>query len=160
MQRIVTIAREEMNHIGGQELLLPVVQPAALWQETGRYETIDESLTRFQDRGKQNLVLAMTHEEVITDMARHVIQSHRQLPLMVYQVQTKFRDEARPRGGLVRLREFMMKDAYSFHQDERDLAAFYAIVADSYAGRLLCPLRYSCPRCRIRHRNDGWGHRP
>ena len=133
MQKITAIAREEMNRVGAQELLLPVAQPAALWRQTGRYESIDESLVRFRDRGGQDMVLAMTHEEAVTDLARHVIQSYRQLPIMLYQVQTKFRDEARPRGGLIRLREFIMKDAYSFHQDDRDLAAFYALVAEAYA---------------------------
>lgn len=133
VHRIATLAREEMNRIEGQEMLLPLVQPAAIWRETGRYYSVDESLSRFQDRGGQDMVLAMTHEEAATDMARHVIESHRQLPMMVYQIQTKFRDEARPRGGLIRLREFLMKDAYSFHADERDLDAYYEKVKKAYA---------------------------
>jgi len=132
LQRIATMAREEMNRIEGQEVLLPLVHPASIWRETGRYHTVDESLSRFQDRGGQDLVLAMTHEEAVTDMARHVIESHRQLPMMVYQIQTKFRDEARPRGGLIRLREFIMKDAYSFHADEGDLDAYYEKVKKAY----------------------------
>ncbi len=132
MQRIAEIARDEMNRIGGQELLLPVAQPASLWRETGRYAAIDASLARFTDRNRQEMVLAMTHEEAVTDLARHVIQSHRQLPVMVYQIQTKFRDEARPRGGLIRLREFQMKDAYSFHADAQSLTEFYGRVTAAY----------------------------
>lgn len=132
IRNIEQIAREEMDRIGGQELLLPVAQPAALWRETGRYEAIDASLARWKDRTGQEMVLAMTHEEAVTDLARSVIDSYRQLPLMVYQIQTKFRDEARPRAGLVRLREFIMKDGYSFHANSDDLDRYYDRVVDAY----------------------------
>lgn len=132
LSNITQITREEMNKVGGQEVLLPVVQPKNLWEESGRYETVDSSLVRFRDRNKQELVLAMTHEEVVTDLVRSFVSSYRQLPLMVYQIQTKFRDEARPRGGLIRLREFMMKDAYSFHADAFSLDEYYNQMLSSY----------------------------
>lgn len=133
LHRIADIAREAMNDIGGQEVLLPVVQPAALWQASGRYETVDAALVRFADRNQQEMVLALTHEEAATELVRNVVHSYRQLPLMIYQLQTKFRDEARPRGGLVRLREFLMKDAYSFHETTEDLNSHYAQVLAAYA---------------------------
>lgn len=132
VRRIEAIVREEMERIGGQELLLPVAQPAELWQESGRYASIDASLARFKDRWGHPMVLAMTHEEAVTDLARSVIDSYRQLPVMVFQMQTKFRDEPRPRAGLIRLREFLMKDAYSFHASPEDLDAFYDQVVDAY----------------------------
>lgn len=132
VQRISALVREEMNGLDGQEVLLPVAQPASLWEESGRYETIDASMARWSDRNGQAMVLAMTHEEAVTDLVRHAVQSWRQLPLMVYQVQTKFRDEARPRGGLVRLREFLMKDAYSFHANRDSLDDFYERMATAY----------------------------
>ncbi len=118
MDRISRIAREEMNRVGGQEILLPVALPAALWERSGRYAKVDATLVRWQDRHSTPMVLARTHEEAIVDAIRHFVTSYRQLPIMVNQIQTKFRDEARPRGGLVRLREFIMKDAYSFHSDQ------------------------------------------
>jgi prolyl-tRNA synthetase len=130
--RIEAIIREEMERIGGQELLLPLAQPADLWQESGRYSSIDASLARFRDRTGHAMVLAMTHEEAVTDLARSVVASYRQLPQMVFQIQTKFRDELRPRGGLVRLREFLMKDAYSFHATAQDLDAYYERVLTAY----------------------------
>lgn len=132
LQRISEIARSEMNRIGGQEILLPVAQPASLWEETDRYETIDASLVRWRDRSGQDMVLAMTNEEAVTDLVRHVVHSYRQLPIAVYQIQTKYRDEARPRGGLIRLREFLMKDAYSFHRDADSLAKYYAQMSGAY----------------------------
>ncbi len=132
IRRIESIVREEMDRIGGQEILLPVVQPAELWQESGRYEAIDSSLARFKDRVGRPMVLAMTHEEAVTDLVRSMVDSYRQLPLMVYQVQTKFRDEARPRAGLVRLREFLMKDGYSFHATQADLDVCYEQVVEAY----------------------------
>jgi len=132
LQRISEIARSEMNRIGGQEILLPVAQPASLWEETGRYETIDASLVRWRDRSGLDMVLAMTNEEAVTDLVRHVVHSYRQLPIAVYQIQTKYRDEARPRGGLIRLREFLMKDAYSFHRDADSLAKYYAQMSEAY----------------------------
>ncbi|HYF77708.1 MAG TPA: proline--tRNA ligase [Symbiobacteriaceae bacterium] len=132
IKRIEQIIREEMDRIGGQEVLLPVVAPAELWQESGRYEAIDTSLARWKDRTGHPMVLAMTHEEAVTDLVRSLVDSYRQLPLMVYQVQTKFRDEARPRAGLIRLREFLMKDAYSFHTSHEDLDRYYDRVVEAY----------------------------
>jgi prolyl-tRNA synthetase len=132
IRRIEAILREEMERIGGQELLLPVVQPAELWRESGRYDVIGNELARFADANGRAMVLAMTHEEAVTDLARTVITSYRQLPQMVFQLQTKFRDEPRPRGGLVRLREFLMKDGYSFHASQADLDVFYERVVSAY----------------------------
>jgi len=133
IRRIEAIVREEMERIGGQELLLPVVQPAELWRESGRYDAIGSELARFDDAGGRAMVLAMTHEESVTDLARSVITSYRQLPQLVFQIQTKFRDEPRPRGGLIRLREFLMKDGYSFHTSQADLDATYEQVVAAYA---------------------------
>lgn len=132
LQRIAQVVREEMDGIGGQEVLLPIAQPASLWRESGRYGEVDDTLVRFRDRSGQEMVLAMTHEEAVTDLFRSAVQSYRQLPMMVYQVQTKFRDEARPRAGLVRLREFLMKDAYSFHLTDSSLDVTYNDVYDAY----------------------------
>ncbi|HEX5546567.1 MAG TPA: proline--tRNA ligase [Ktedonobacterales bacterium] len=132
IRRIEAIVREEMECIGGQELLLPVVQPAELWRESGRYDAIGSELARFDDAGGRAMVLAMTHEESVTDLARSVITSYRQLPQLVFQLQTKFRDEPRPRGGLVRLREFLMKDGYSFHASQADLDATYEQIVAAY----------------------------
>jgi prolyl-tRNA synthetase len=132
IRRIEAIVREEMERIGGQELLLPVVQPAELWRESGRYQAIGSELARFDDAGGRAMVLAMTHEESVTDLARSVITSYRQLPQLVFQIQTKFRDEPRPRGGLIRLREFLMKDGYSFHASEADLDITYEQIVSAY----------------------------
>ncbi len=132
IRRIEAIVREEMERIGGQELLLPVVQPAELWRESGRYDAIGSELARFDDAGGRAMVLAMTHEESVTDLARSVITSYRQLPQLVFQIQTKFRDEPRPRGGLIRLREFLMKDGYSFHASQADLDATYEQIVAAY----------------------------
>jgi prolyl-tRNA synthetase len=132
LRKIMDIIREEMDRIGGQEILMPVLNPAELWIETGRYETVGSELVRFTDRAKRPMVLAMTHEEVVTDLARREIKSHRQLPFMTYQIQTKIRDEPRSRGGLLRVREFHMKDAYSFHADFDDLDRYYPTVFDAY----------------------------
>jgi prolyl-tRNA synthetase len=132
IHKISDIIREEMNRIGGQEVLLPVTQPSTLWEQSGRYGKIDASLARWKDRNGQDMVLAMTHEEAATDLVRHFVNSYRQLPQMIYQIQMKFRDEARPRGGLVRLREFLMKDAYSFHTDEEGLDDLYQKMIGAY----------------------------
>jgi prolyl-tRNA synthetase len=132
MKRIKSIIREEMDAIGGQEILMPVMQPAELWIETGRYENIGNELVRFKDRAGRPMVLAMTHEEVVTDLARRMIMSHRSLPFMTYQIQVKVRDEPRSRGGLIRVREFHMKDAYSFHRDSEDLDRYYPRVYQAY----------------------------
>ena len=130
--RMEAIIREEMERIGGQEVLLPVTQPADLWRESGRYDAIGNELARFDDAGGRAMVLAMTHEEAVTDLARSVITSYRQLPQLVYQIQTKFRDAPRPRGGLVRLREFLMKDAYSFNASQASLDETYEQVVGAY----------------------------
>ncbi len=132
LRKIMTIIREEMDRIGGQEILMPVMNPAELWMETGRYDSIGSELIRFFDRAHRPMVLAMTHEEVVTDLARREIKSHRQLPFMTYQIQTKIRDEPRSRGGLLRVREFHMKDAYSFHADFADLDRYYPRVFEAY----------------------------
>ena len=125
MQRIAQIAREEMERIDCHELSMPVTHPADLWQESGRWGAIGDELVRFHDRAQRDMVLAMTHEEIATDIVRRDVRSYRQLPIHFFQIQTKFRDEPRPRAGLLRGREFVMKDAYSFHTDEADLQRFY-----------------------------------
>ena len=125
-KKIENIVREEMNRIGGQEILMPVVNPGDLWKESGRYYSIDKELARFKDRVGRDMVLAMTHEEAVTDIARGEIDSYKRLPLFVYQIQTKFRDDPRPRAGLIRVREFTMKDAYSFDRDQEGLEKIYA----------------------------------
>jgi len=132
VQKVQEIIREEMDSIGGQEISMPVVQPADLWQETGRWQQVGSELMRLRDRTGRDMVLGMTHEEVVTDLARKEISSYRQLPCMLYQLQTKFRDEPRPRAGLIRTREFTMKDAYSFHADEADLDSYYTEVVAAY----------------------------
>jgi prolyl-tRNA synthetase len=132
LRKIENIIREEMDAIHGQEMRMPSVQPAELWHETGRYDDAGPTLAHFRDRSDRELVLGITHEEVITDLARHEIHSYRQLPFMVYQIQTKFRDEPRSRGGLIRAREFTMKDGYSFHADQADLDAYYPRVYQAY----------------------------
>ena len=130
--RIEQIVREEMDAIGGQEVTLPVVQPAELWRESGRWQQIGSEMARLKDRNGRDLCLAMTHEELVTSLIRDVIRSYRQLPCLLYQVQTKFRDEPRPRGGLIRVREFTMKDGYSFHVDGEDLDRWYDKVYEAY----------------------------
>jgi prolyl-tRNA synthetase len=132
LAKIEKIIREEMDAIDGQEVDLPLVHPAELWMETGRYAAIGPELLRFKDRSDHHMVLAMTHEEAITDLARHVLSSYKQLPFMMYQLKLKFRDEPRARGGLVRVREFVMKDAYSFHRTEADLDAYYNLAYKAY----------------------------
>ena len=134
MRRLKRIIREEMDAVDGQELLMPIVHPAEAWRATGRYDapTPGPALLRFTDRSGHDMVLAMTHEEVVTGLARQEIRSYRQLPTMVYQIQTKFRDEPRSRGGVVRAREFVMKDAYSFHADEGSLDAYYPRIYQAY----------------------------
>lgn len=132
LQKIQNLIREEMNGIGGMEVDLPVVQTAELWSESGRYEAIGEELLRFNDRNNHKMVLAMTHEEAMTDLARYVLSSYKQLPFMLYQFKTKYRDEARARGGLIRVREFLMKDAYSFHSTSEDLDKHYEEEYNAY----------------------------
>lgn len=125
VRKIETILREEMNRIDGQEVLMPVVLPRELWEESGRYQAVGRELLRVTDRTERDLLLAMTHEEGVVHLSRNEISSHAQLPYMVYQIQTKFRDEPRSRGGLIRVREFTMKDAYSFHTSQEDLEEYY-----------------------------------
>ena len=133
LRKIENILREEMDAIGGQEIDMPLVQPAGLWQETGRWEMlVGKELAGFEDRFGRKLVLAMTHEEAVTDIVRNQTNSYRQFPLMLYQIKLKFRDEPRPRAGLIRVREFAMKDAYSFHADEADLDRYYAQMHQIY----------------------------
>ncbi len=124
-RKIEQIIREEMDRIDGQEVQFPVVMPASLWMESGRYESIGSELVRFHDRNENSLVLGMTHEEAAVHLVRDYAQSYARYPFMIYQIQTKFRDEARPRGGMIRVREFTMKDAYSFHTNQSDLEKYY-----------------------------------
>lgn len=124
-KRVEQVVREEMNRIGSQEMEMPVVHPADLWRESGRYDAVGPEMVRFKDRAGRDMVLAMTHEEVVADLLRDIVRSYRQLPMMVYHFQTKFRDEPRARGGLIRVREFVMKDAYSIDRDEAGLDASY-----------------------------------
>lgn len=124
-RKIEQIIREEMDAIDGQEVQFPVVMPASLWQESGRYESIGKEMARFSDRSGSPLVLGMTHEEAAVQLVREYGQSYLKYPFMIYQIQTKFRDEARPRAGLIRVREFTMKDAYSFHTSQADLEDYY-----------------------------------
>lgn len=130
--QIENIIREEMNAIDGQEVLLPVVMPAELWQESGRYDSIASELVRFGDRNNSKMVLGMTHEEAAVHLVREYGQSYQQYPFMIYQIQRKFRDEARPRAGMIRVREFTMKDAYSFHTSQEDLEQYYQKCYDAY----------------------------
>ncbi|MDD2716139.1 MAG: proline--tRNA ligase [Candidatus Wallbacteria bacterium] len=132
VSKIEGIIREEMNRINGQEVQMPVVQTKNLWDESGRYTEIDETLVRFNDRNGQELVLAMTHEEAVLHLFRNEVTSYRDLPFMVYQIQTKFRDEIRSRGGLIRVREFTMKDGYSFHRTQEDLERYYTECMKAY----------------------------
>ncbi len=125
IRKIERIVREEMDRIGGQEVLMPLAQPRDLWEESGRYQSVGPELARFKDRAGHDMVLAMTHEEGVVHLCRNEIHSYAQLPFMVYQVQTKFRDEPRSRGGLIRVREFTMKDGYSFHRTQEDLESYY-----------------------------------
>jgi prolyl-tRNA synthetase len=132
LRKVEKIIREEMDRAGALELLMPAVQPAELWQESGRWEQYGPELLRLKDRHERAFVIGPTHEEVITDIARRDLKSYRQLPVNFYQIQMKFRDEIRPRFGVMRGREFLMKDAYSFHADESSLAEGYAAMKDAY----------------------------
>ena len=132
LRKVEAIVREEMDRSGAQEVLMPVVQPADLWEESSRWQQYGPELLRMEDRHKRKFCLGPTHEEVITDLVRNEINSYRQLPLNLYQIQTKFRDEVRPRFGLMRGREFLMKDAYSFHASEECLRQTYAVMHETY----------------------------
>jgi len=132
LRKIENIIREEMDKAGGQELMLPVLQPFELWQQSGRYVSFGKSLFTLIDRKEHTLALGPTHEEVITDLVHRYVQSYRELPLLLYQIQTKLRDEPRPRGGLLRVREFIMKDLYSFDADEAGLDESYQKMCQAY----------------------------
>jgi len=132
LKRVEQIIREEMNAIGGQEVQMPALQPLELWQETGRDVLMGDTMFRLQDRRGRTLCLGPTHEEVVTDLARRFVNSYRDLPLLVYQIQTKFRDEPRPRGGLLRVREFAMKDLYSFDADDETSTSTYQVAVAAY----------------------------
>lgn len=130
--KIEKIIREEMDKIDGQEVLFPVVMPADIWEESGRYNSIGSELLRFNDRNNSKMVLGMTHEEAAVHLVREYGQSYQQYPFMIYQIQRKFRDEARPRAGMIRVREFTMKDAYSFHRSQEDLEQYYDKCFEAY----------------------------
>ena len=131
-KKIEEIIREEMDKIDGQEVQFPVVMPASLWEESGRYQSIAGELVRFQDRNNTPMVLGMTHEEAAVQLVREYGNSYNKYPFMIYQIQTKFRDEKRPRAGLIRVREFTMKDAYSFHTSQKDLEEYYERCYQAY----------------------------
>jgi len=133
LHKVEAIVREEMNRAGAQEVLMPAVQPAELWQESGRWEQYGPELLRFHDRHERNFCFGPTHEEVITDLIRNEIRSYKQLPANFYQIQTKFRDEIRPRFGVMRAREFIMKDAYSFHDSQLSLQETYNVMYETYS---------------------------
>src|SRR5690349_6865823 len=141
--KIQQIVREEMNAIGAQEMYLPALNPAEIWQESGRYDIMGDNLFRLKDRFGRDFCLAMTHEEVMTSIARGELLSYKQLPQIWYQIQTKFRDEPRPKSGLLRVRQFLMKDAYSFDMDAAGLDASYQKHHDAYC-RIFdrCGLKY------------------
>lgn len=132
LRKVERVIREEMDRAGALEIVMPVAQPAELWMESGRWDQFGPELLRFKDRHDRDMVLGPTHEEVVTDIARRELKSYRQLPVNFYQIQTKFRDEIRPRFGVMRAREFVMKDAYSFHADEASLAEGYRKMYDAY----------------------------
>ncbi|MBQ8784031.1 MAG: proline--tRNA ligase [Clostridia bacterium] len=131
-KKIENIIREEMDRIDGQEVMFPVVMPASLWEESGRYTSIGSEMARFKDRSGNDVVLGMTHEEAAVHLARNTANSYSHYPFMIYQIQTKFRDEPRCRGGLIRVREFTMKDAYSFHTSQEDLEQYYERCYEAY----------------------------
>ncbi len=133
LRKVEAIVREEMERAGALELLMPTVQPAELWEESGRWEQYGPELLRMHDRHQREFCLGPTHEEIITDIARREIRSYKQLPVNYYQIQTKFRDEIRPRFGVMRAREFLMKDAYSFHVDQASLEETYQVMFDTYS---------------------------
>src|SRR5215468_2489728 len=139
LRKVEAVIREEMNRAGAIELLMPVVQPAELWQESGRWEKYGPELRRFKDRHERDFVLQPTSEEVITDIARKELKSYKQLPVNLYHIQTKFRDEVRPRFGVMRSREFIMKDAYSFDADKAGMLKSYQAMYDAY-GRIFTRL--------------------
>ncbi len=152
LSKLMAIVRDEMNAAGAVELSLPAIQPAELWQESGRWQRYGKELLRIKDRHDRDFVFGPTHEEVITDLVRRDVNSYRQLPVNLYQIQTKFRDEIRPRFGLMRGREFLMKDAYSFHTGTESLDDAYEAMRSAYC-RDLRALRPRLHRGRGRHRH-------
>ncbi|MDB4183800.1 proline--tRNA ligase, partial [Gammaproteobacteria bacterium] len=132
LRKIENIVREEMDQSGAQEVLMPMVHPKELWEETKRWEKMGPELLRFKDRHDRDFCLGPTHEEVITDLVRNNVKSYKELPLNIYQIQTKFRDEIRPRYGVMRGREFLMKDSYSFNIDEVSLQETYLLMRNTY----------------------------
>src|SRR5918998_3984954 len=130
--KIEGLLREEMDAVGGQEVSMPVVQPAEVWKRSGRYDSTGPELVRLRDRRDRELVLAMTHEEIVAGLAAGEVDSYQRLPRLLYQIQTKFRDDPRPRAGLIRAREFTMKDAYSLDRDERGLDQRYSKLHEAY----------------------------
>ena len=144
LENVVMIIKEEMRAIDGQEVKLPLLLPKDLWVETGRWNVYGKELFRIKDRKNAEFALAPTHEEAITDLARSFIKSYKQLPVMLYQFGIKFRDEIRPRFGVMRAREFLMKDAYSFHTDDKDLEQYYKKVYKAYEN--------ICKRCGFKYR--------
>jgi len=141
--KITAIVRQEMDAIGGQEMLLPALNPAEVWQESGRWDVMGDNLFRLKDRFGRDLCLGMTHEEVMTTIARGELRSYKQLPQIWYQIQTKFRDEPRPKSGLLRVRQFIMKDSYTFDMDQAGLDAAYERHYQAYC-RIFerCGMRY------------------
>src|SRR5262245_40576911 len=133
LRKVETIIREELDHSGAQELLMPFVQPAELWQESQRWERMGPEMLRLKDRHDRDFCLSPTQEEVVTDIVRREVQSYKQLPCNLYQINLKFRDEIRPRFGVMRAREFLMKDGYSFHIDDASFDATYAEMYDCYS---------------------------
>ncbi len=132
IRKVERIVREELDAFGAQELLMPAVQPAELWQESGRWQQYGPELLRLKDRHQREFCIGPTHEEVITDMVRKEVRSYKNLPMNFYQIQTKFRDEVRPRFGVMRSREFIMKDAYSFHLNQESLQQTYNTMHTAY----------------------------
>ena len=132
LHKVTSIVREEMDRSGAMEVSMPIVQQAELWQKSGRWEDMGNELLRFKDRHERDFCLGPTHEEVITDLIRQECSSYKQLPANFYQIQTKFRDERRPRFGVMRAREFIMKDAYSFHSSQTSLEETYEIMHRTY----------------------------
>ncbi|MFC1501548.1 proline--tRNA ligase [Elusimicrobiota bacterium] len=145
LKKVENIIREEMNAVDGQEVWLPLMLPKELWEETGRWGLYGKELFRLKDRKNSEFCLGPTHEEIITDMVRHDVRSYRELPLMLYQFGTKFRDEIRPRFGVMRAKEFYMKDAYSFHVDEKDMESYYKAAFEAY--------EKICKRCGFKYRS-------
>ncbi len=156
LRKVEQIVRQEMDRIGCQEILLPSVQPAELWQESGRWQQYGPELLRFTDRHQRDFCLGPTHEEIITDLVRREVRSYKQLPLTLYQIQSKFRDEIRPRFGIMRAREFLMKDAYSFHLDKASLEQGYQDMYEAYS-RILRRLKLRFRAVRADSGNIG-GH--